>query len=340
MAIPIENNPPKEIWACILRFDIAEEGLKCRLVCKAWKQIIDEDVLPKAYEKINKDRIEKVWPIHKIEQTERGKTTSFYRFLTGFLRFTTQKSVETPKAVVEILGKYKLFNQSLKVNPLIIEEKVKNIFLPEQIEVLEERAHNLRILWKLVAKKLKIPNAESEKKTPSEIYDYFRSPDNEQKLSGVDTLDGSNSGFTHLPPEIQYLKSIKVLKIWENKLTTFPEEISHLDKLEQIYASKNRLSFLPKGFALLNIRMLHLSHNRFNGIPLEIQSKKLQALTLSYNEICQVTDAIKSFPELEVLDLEHNYLEEFPQQLNEMPQIKQLYLAHNLYNRERSNSAA
>ncbi|UII24109.1 leucine-rich repeat domain-containing protein [Fulvivirga ligni] len=124
-----------------------------------------------------------------------------------------------------------------------------------------------------------------------------------EMVNGVITkLTLGNIGLTNIPPEIQYLKNLKILLIHMNDFEILPDEIGKLTNLEYFSCGINsELNYVsPQIGQLKKLYRLHLDNCRqLNSIPKEIgELSNLKGLYINGNghgsnvpeEICNLKD--------------------------------------------------
>lgn len=170
-------------------------------------------------------------------------------------------------------------------------------------------------------------------------------------------LDGtvinfSKKGLTEIPEEVFMNKSLKVLKLYGNKLETLPDEIGDLENLEKLYLGKNNIKRLPASIGKLkklkilsaqynlidslpdsigeleNLEQLILNQNKLTSLPKSIGNlKKLVVLQLKFNELEDLPVEIGNCENLQFIHLNRNYLTALPKELSNLRKLRELYLS-------------
>lgn len=75
-------------------------------------------------------------------------------------------------------------------------------------------------------------------------------------------------GMRTLPDGLTQLKSLRMMRLFQNNLECLPENIGELKNLEQLSVYQNQLARLPDSFARLGkLKKLNLGWNRFETLP-------------------------------------------------------------------------
>ncbi|MCI0710177.1 MAG: leucine-rich repeat domain-containing protein [Chloroflexi bacterium] len=128
-------------------------------------------------------------------------------------------------------------------------------------------------------------------------------------------LDLSEHKLTMLPPEIGYMKNLKVLVLWGNSLTELPPEMGSLSNLKELHLNKNNLRAVPPEIGNLeSLTILYMDHNELTSVPGEMaRLKNLQWLNLSHNQLTSLPQEFSSLVNLRALYVRNN------QVVSEMP---------------------
>lgn len=108
------------------------------------------------------------------------------------------------------------------------------------------------------------------------------------------------------------------------------EEIT-MPNLLELYASHNQIIEIdPSIGKLKNLRLLDLSANRLDSLPLEIfLLENLELLDVSLNKLVTIPSEIGSLKRLKTLNLSYNRIETLPFNLFLLENLEQLYLENN-----------
>lgn len=166
------------------------------------------------------------------------------------------------------------------------------------------------------------------------------------------SINLSQQGLHEVPNELKGNVTLKVLKLYGNKLTELPEWICELESLEKLYIGKNQLKALPQSIGNLknlkllsaqyndidtlpnsiveleNLEQLILNQNKLKYLPDDIgKMKKLEILQLKFNEIKMLPSSIGDCEQMQFIYLNRNYLEEIPSSFGNMRKLRELYLS-------------
>ncbi|KAG6442307.1 hypothetical protein O3G_MSEX002305 [Manduca sexta] len=147
----------------------------------------------------------------------------------------------------------------------------------------------------------------------------------------------SDNLMTQLPcPALSLLPRLKHLHIRNNMLRSTLNRTCRGDhpKIDSLDLSHNELddSFVLDFQHRLQLKQLILDLNEFTAVPPFVsESGRLERLSLSYNRLTHVSDAVVHAlkRDLERLDLDHNELSTLPTSFKEMLRLKYLSLAYN-----------
>ena len=112
-------------------------------------------------------------------------------------------------------------------------------------------------------------------------------------------------------------ETIDYVNLDRNELEKFPEELATLKSLKWLRLNSNRLSSLPDLSALVSLRRIYLSHNRFDKVPETLS--KLPSLTdidLSNNPISEIPDWLAAKTGLESLNFSGTGVKALPKDLS------------------------
>lgn len=142
-----------------------------------------------------------------------------------------------------------------------------------------------------------------------------------------------NNKFTTLSPSITRIESLVKLDFESNDITEIPTHISKLSNLEKLIigAHNGELNDVPKELsALKNLKMLEISSNKFQTIPLPICGlENLVELDLGYNQISHIPEEINQLQNLEELYLGKNKMTTFPDSLTALKKLKTILMYDN-----------
>ena len=131
-----------------------------------------------------------------------------------------------------------------------------------------------------------------------------------EALKRLQILHLFNNLFTALPESIGQLTSLMALTIGQNRLSALPESIGNLTSLKHLIVEDNQLTCLPESMVhLQNIEELILSRNQLTVLPYFIgQFKKNSILSVVDNYLTTIPKSIKSLPLLDHLATQGNKL--------------------------------
>ena len=176
--------------------------------------------------------------------------------------------------------------------------QVKSVWLEGNgLEVLDKSITQLRLLELLSLKNNKLTV------TPTGFATMFR----------LKTLDLSMNLFEALDEKaIESLVSLTALDVSHNSIRNFPQRLGRLNKLQSLDYSHNSLTLLPQ--------------NCFKGCndlySLKLHGNKLTAKGLEAGRL-------EAVPSLELLTLDFNQLDSLPDALADLPQLRSLTFSHN-----------
>ena len=114
----------------------------------------------------------------------------------------------------------------------------------------------------------------------------------------------------------------------EDFIQSLPDGIAALSALKELELCENELTSLPSDMHQLPLDALDLSDNSLSAKAIPALPGTLRSLTVSYNPLGEVPEAIRQCSQLEELDLGSCQLSTLPGWLAELP-IKTLRLSHN-----------
>lgn len=149
-------------------------------------------------------------------------------------------------------------------------------------------------------------------------------------LQSLEVLDLHSNLITDLPNEFQYLSSLRILNVSENRMSSLPFEC--LDSLVELDAAQNRLrgSLLPAGLELPNLRTLDVAHNALTSLTDSniVNLPSLQFLNITENRLTDLPD-VSSWTELLTLTAGGNRLSKIPEGLSTLTRLKTVDFTRN-----------
>jgi small GTP-binding protein len=145
------------------------------------------------------------------------------------------------------------------------------------------------------------------------------------------SLDLSNLGLGHVPPEIGQLIGLSRLHLENNRLIALPKEISHLTALVFLNLSNNQITALPPQIVRLPaLTRLVLDGNHLAKLPPEIgQLGQLTELSVDDNSLLDLPVEIGRLRGLRTLWLRSNQICSLPSSMKALAKLERLYLHGN-----------
>jgi len=322
---------PREIKAGILKDVILYEGtFTCRLLCKEWKNLIDQDVLKIFVTELQRRLKDIPQPLHTIVIT-----------------FTDQANPQNTTTLQCDIKTFQAFDKHLKTVICPI-KKTGLIASPEKIEELDTKSTNLHILWDAIKTQVHPPPS-SPLHTWSEISTWMKN--NPQALASITSLNLNSKGLTALPPEIGLLTQLQELYLQNNQITSLPSELGKLTQLQWLNLKNNKITSLLGIENLIQLQYLNLKNNKITsllGIEKLIQLQclnlknnkitnlsgienliQLQGLALANNQITSLV-GIEKLTQLKWLRLDNNQITHLPAEIENLTQLQWLDLDGNL----------
>lgn len=149
-----------------------------------------------------------------------------------------------------------------------------------------------------------------------------RLPAELDRLKQLRSLLVFNTGLLEFPKGALRLPELSVLDLSRNQIPTVPE-LSCLSHLSTINMSGNQLEHFPSCL-LPKLLLLDLSHNRLAQFPdvCRKENSHLADLKLNSNCIADIPAEVSCLPALKNLDLGLNQIKLVPKELSEIPRLK------------------
>lgn len=163
----------------------------------------------------------------------------------------------------------------------------------------------------------------------------------------------SKKGLTEIPEEVFMNPSLKVLKLYGNRLDSIPSRIGELVNLEKLFIGRNNIKSLPESIGKLKkLKILSAQYNELTGLPEAIGDlesleqlvlnqnkletlpstlgnlKKLVVLQVKFNELKSLPKEIGDCENLQFIHLSRNYLEEIPIEFEKLRKLRELYVVN------------
>eukprot|EP00037_Helgoeca_nana_P029872 m.362697 g.362697 ORF g.362697 m.362697 type:complete len:243 (+) comp28065_c4_seq1:159-887(+) len=137
-----------------------------------------------------------------------------------------------------------------------------------------------------------------------------RLPDWITTFVALKTLDLERNVLVDIP-DLSALAKLETLNLRHNRLATVPRSIFGLKSLKTLNLSANRLAGVPpEGFGQLQkLRVLDLSDNRIQALPVDCGTLGVEELNLDGNQLSELAPTLADAPRLRVLRVERNKLE-------------------------------
>lgn len=137
-------------------------------------------------------------------------------------------------------------------------------------------------------------------------------------LTGLHSLVLSKNELSDFPMEIQYLVYLERLELNQNKIETIPNGIfPNLKSLKYLKLNNNRLSDLPKDLSSCSeLHYLNLAHNFFTEFPTSILTlMDLKELYVDSNKLQKLPSDLFLSLSLKKFNASHNHLREPPDEV-------------------------
>ncbi len=276
---------------------VGEGTLKCRIVCKYWKNLVDE-------------RIFKIIAKQFLEEIECIPTVLGLKKIV--IQFTDEVNPANNMSLKCDVQKVQQFCNALST---AIGPKAKKLITSaEEINRLIQKDTNLHILWEAIKKEI---NASSQE-TIEEI-SFFMSA-NTDLLDEILSLDLSGVQLTSVPEEIKYLTHLQFLYLNNNFIKSFSKEIATFEDLQRLHLSNNQLKCIStevENFS--NLQFFYLDSNQLEALPAELgECHNLIELDLSNNHLKAVPRELGNCLNLQSLNLCGNQLKKIPKEFKHL----------------------
>ena len=164
-----------------------------------------------------------------------------------------------------------------------------------------------------------------------DIHEVSHLPKEINRLRSILTLNIYNCTFSRVPDTIGELTTLTYLRLTNTQITSLPKEIGNLTQLTNLNLYLNKLTSLPKEIGnLTQLTDLNLSLNRLTSLPKEIGNlTNLRILNLEYNRLTHLPKEISNLTNLRILNLEHNELSKLPPTFSNLTNLTGLELKNN-----------
>jgi internalin A len=163
--------------------------------------------------------------------------------------------------------------------------------------------------------------------TERELLERIEQVDREKS----EELDLTSKALGSLPDQLWQLRSLKRLRLGDNRLREIPDEIAELSNLEWLDLYDNELEEIPNAVTRLpNLQMLLLAGNQLESIFDSIaQLSNLRILDLSNNRLSTISNGIFNLSNLEWLDISNNEITEIGSGIDQLTKLTTLDLSNN-----------
>ena len=167
--------------------------------------------------------------------------------------------------------------------------------------------------------------------TSTRIYGVSHLPEEINRLRSILTLDIHNCTFSRIPDTIGELTTLTTLRLTNTQITRLPATIGRLTNLTLLDIDNNNLISLPKEISqLINLQTFFAKNNKLSKLPEEIcELKYLNDLQLDNNILTSLPNEIGKLTNLSTLTLENNQLSKVPASFRKLQFLSRLQLNNN-----------
>jgi hypothetical protein len=194
-----------------------------------------------------------------------------------------------------------------------------NVDTPVDIPIAEIRMYEI------------LNNENASTITSTRIFGVSHLPEEINRLRSIVRLSIDNCTFNRLPDTIGELTTLIHLSIYMTQITRLPATIGHLTNLRFLDIDNNKLTSLPKEISqLVNLESISAKHNKLSRLPEEIcQITTLVNLQLDNNILTSLPNEIGKLTNLRTLNLENNQLSKVPATFSNLKNLERLQLNNN-----------
>ncbi len=128
-------------------------------------------------------------------------------------------------------------------------------------------------------------------------------------MTGLQLLQLDDCGLTEVPPQVQDLPNLVVLRMSHNQLTVLPDFLAGIDTLYALIVDDNQIREIPTAFASSALFTLNADFNRLTTLPDSVLGTVgLSNVLVAGNRLTHVP-ASMSGKDWEVLDFEFNFID-------------------------------
>lgn len=155
------------------------------------------------------------------------------------------------------------------------------------------------------------------------------------QINKIHTLELVKCKLTDLPPNLQELDSLSVVRLSHNELTSINPELAKCTHLERIIFDWNTLKTIDPGIfsqAFKQLLVINVSHNELKLLPSDfgLGLDELRYIDASYNSLAILPDSVLTCNQLQVLILSHNKMQRLPAQIGHLTDLRKLFVSFNL----------
>ncbi len=140
------------------------------------------------------------------------------------------------------------------------------------------------------------------------------------------SIDLSDLGLKHFPPEVLRLRDLQLLNLSGNNMESVPPEICELVDLESLDLSKNNITELPLEIRGLNrLKSLNLSDNILFELPSEFCAlRNLEYLEIRDCLLNELPEDLGKLTKMISLDLKAKFVDSIPGNIGKLKSLKKL----------------
>jgi Leucine-rich repeat (LRR) protein len=164
------------------------------------------------------------------------------------------------------------------------------------------------------------------------------------QLTSVHTLEIIRCEQNDIPPSLQDMDALAVVRMSHNHIKKFSEDFAKVQRIERIILDFNQISEFPPGIfsqrTFKELEVVNLAHNKLTMLPPDFgitapysghasSGSQIKYIDLSYNAIVSLPDNVPRYcKQLEVLNLSHNNLKTLPADF-ELKKLQRLFVSFN-----------
>ena len=146
----------------------------------------------------------------------------------------------------------------------------------------------------------------------------------------LEILNLSDNNLSSLPAELVQLKKLKIFFASDNNFESLPEVLGECENLEMIGLKANIISHVPDNALPAKLRWLILTENEIVTLPDSLGERPLlQKLALAGNRLTHLPETLVQSKNLELVRISANQIAECPDQLLGLPKLAWLAFSGN-----------